>query len=119
MKFIIALTLILICTKGFSKKDSVSVLFYNVENLFDTKDDSTKNDNEFLPEKKKHWNNKKWEEKTTRIAKVIAAADYPDVIGLAEIENDSVLFKLANHFILRKKQYKVIHFEYEMVCQFE
>ena len=38
----------------FAASDSISILFYNVENLFDTEDDTLKNDNEFLPTSKKN-----------------------------------------------------------------
>ena len=38
-----------------SAQESFRVLFWNTENLFDCKDDSTKNDNEFLPETTRHW----------------------------------------------------------------
>ncbi len=94
-----------------AQDDSVSVMFYNVENLFDTEDDSTKNDNEFLPTSKKKWDNFKLNSKITKIAKVIAAGNFPDIIGLSEIENKSVLENLTNHYILRKHKYKIIHFE--------
>ena len=38
-------------------KDTISfkVMSYNVENLFETEDDSLKNDNEFLPTAVRHW----------------------------------------------------------------
>jgi hypothetical protein len=92
-------------------QDSVSIMFYNVENLFDTFDDSTKNDNEFLPDAKKKWTKSRWHKKTQKIAQVITAANYPDVIGFCEIENDTVLKKLINSNLLWKKKYKILHFE--------
>lgn len=112
MKILLLLTLVFgLSLTTFANKDSINVMFYNVENLFDIKDDSTKNDNEFLPESKKAWNKSKWNEKTTKTAKVIAAANFPDVIGFAEIENKTVLKALTNHFILKSFNYKIIHFE--------
>lgn len=86
-------------------------MFYNVENLFDTQDDTTKNDNEFLPQSKKKWTNRKWRMKNTKIAQVITAANYPDVIGLCEVENRLVLEKLINSNLLWKKNYRIIHIE--------
>ena len=35
-------------------ENGIRIVFYNVENLFDTIDDPTKNDNEFLPNSKKN-----------------------------------------------------------------
>jgi predicted extracellular nuclease len=95
----------------FAQNDSLSVLFYNVENLFDTIDDTLKNDNEFLPKSKKKWTNTKWNQKTIKISKVIAGNNYPQIIGLCEVENKIVLEKLKNHYIFKSKKYAMIHFE--------
>lgn len=93
------------------KKDSISVLFYNVENLFDVADDTTKNDNEFLPTSKKHWNYNKMQDKIHKIAQVILAAELPDVIGLCEVENEWVVNQLKYHQFLKNKHYEVLHIE--------
>ena len=95
----------------FSQADSLSVLFYNVENLFDTEDDSLKMDNEFLPNGKKKWSSTRWNQKTVNVTKVIAGNDFPEIIGLCEIENKNVLEKIKNHYILRDNEYSIIHFE--------
>ncbi|HNW50015.1 MAG TPA: endonuclease [Prolixibacteraceae bacterium] len=90
------------------------VMFYNVENLFDTQDDPATSDNEFLPNGKKHWTNTRYYQKQNRIAQVIIAAredDYPDVIGLCEIENQEVLESLLFFTPLNKLGYKIIHKE--------
>jgi hypothetical protein len=70
---------------------------YNVENLFDTQDDPEKDDTEFLPDGKRHWTESRYYHKLQQIAKVISAAgewDTPALIGLCEIENDSVITHL-------------------------
>ena len=67
----------------FSQCDSVKVMFYNAENLFDFKNDTLKNDNEFLPSSKKNWNRDKFVKKINRIIKVIAANNFPDIIGFS------------------------------------
>ena len=43
---------------GQTKKDTLSfrVVSYNVENLFDCRHDTLKNDYEFLPDAMRHWN---------------------------------------------------------------
>jgi hypothetical protein len=51
---------------------TVSVGFYNVENLFDTKDDPKTNDNQFTPSGDKKWDNVKYKEKLQNLAKVIS-----------------------------------------------
>ncbi len=96
------------------KSDSYKFMFYNVENLFDTYDDSLKNDNEFLPEGERYWNNYKYYTKLNQIYKVIVAIgewNPPAIIGLCEIENRKVLNDLVNNTPLVKFEYKIIHKE--------
>ena len=90
------------------------ILFYNVENLFDTKDDSLKNDAEFLPQGVKYWTWKKYQDKCTKIAKVIMAVggwQLPEIVGLCEIENKKTLNGILYSTPLRKANYKIIHKE--------
>ncbi|MFC2152475.1 endonuclease [Bacteroidota bacterium] len=94
--------------------DSYKVLFYNVENLFDTANDSLINDEEFLPEGDRFWNNHKYYSKLNNIYKVIVAIgewDPPAIIGLCEIENRKVLNDLVNNTPLVKFEYQIIHTE--------
>ncbi|MFT6716929.1 MAG: putative extracellular nuclease [Saprospiraceae bacterium] len=89
------------------------VLFYNVENLFDTEIDSTRTYNEFSPDSKKKWDKYKFKKKINEIAKCITAAteDGAEFIGLAEIENELVLQKLISHPLLFPYHYEIMHFE--------
>ena len=71
-------------------------MFYNVENLFDTVDDPEKNDNEFLPNGTMNWQPWKYWEKLRNISRVITAVGEmysPAIVGLCEIENDSVILQ--------------------------
>ena len=94
---------------------NTTIMFYNVENLFDTKDDSTKNDNEFLPDGDKKWDYYRYNKKLNSIFKVISAVGSfnkpPDVIGFAEVENHQVLYDLCTKTPLEKFEYKIVHFE--------
>ncbi len=99
---------------GKISRGDLRVLFYNVENCFDSFDDSTKLDNEFLPQGVRHWTWKKYKQKTQKIAKVIVAAggwEFPDIIGLCEIENRFVLDGIFKNPYFRKIGYKIIHRE--------
>lgn len=90
------------------------VMFYNVENLFDTQNDTLINDEEFLPEGKKHWNEHRFYQKLNNIYKVIIHCgqwDPPALIGLCEVENRYVLDKLVEDTPLKKFEYQVVHFE--------
>lgn len=70
------------------------IVFYNTENLFDYRDDTLKNDNEFLPESTRHWTFYRYRQKLINLSKVLIAAgegEIPAIIGLCEVENDSVM----------------------------
>jgi len=91
-----------------------TVLSYNVENLFDTLDDPSIPDEEFLPQSEKNWNNERYHKKLDDIAKVISGVnpmDVPEIIGLVEVENKSVLEDLIHTNALKKFSYGIIHEE--------
>ena len=103
-----------------SKKESASkeensyarVLFYNVENLFDTLDTEGVKDSEYTPGSDKNWNSERYYEKLSQLSKVIASADtgyFPDLIGLSEIENKEVIIDLINSPLLKDQNYSIIH----------
>ncbi|MBN2611491.1 MAG: endonuclease [Bacteroidales bacterium] len=101
-------------TGEISKRGDCRIMFYNVENLFDCKDDPRKNDNEFLPESKRYWTEQRFRQKLNNIFKVIAAAGEsqpPEIIGFAEIENRYVLEQLVNNTPLSKYPYSIVHFD--------
>jgi predicted extracellular nuclease len=90
------------------------VMFYNVENLFDTRHDSLKNDEEFLAEGSRHWTADKMYKKINNIARVITAVggwEPPDLVGLSEIENRYVLNALVRNSPLKVQNYQIIHRE--------
>jgi predicted extracellular nuclease len=94
--------------------NSVRVVFYNVENLFDTIADANVADEEFLPNAVKAWDTKKYRIKIANTAKTIRAIggwQAPEIVGLCEVENRSVLLSLANHNSLKGAAYNVLHFD--------
>jgi predicted extracellular nuclease len=101
-------------SQTFTSTIGINVLFYNVENLFDTFDDSLKLDEEFLPEGTRYWTLKKYNEKTNHIYKTLIASgtwDPPALIGLCEIENKKVLKHLVYGTPFSKMEYRFIHYE--------
>lgn len=87
------------------------ILFWNVENLFDHKDDPHKNDNEFLPDAHRHWTYFRYQDKLNKLAKTIIASgreDVPPLVGLCEVENDTCLIDLLKHSPLREAGYRYI-----------
>jgi endonuclease/exonuclease/phosphatase family metal-dependent hydrolase len=92
----------------------VRIMFYNVENLFDTYNDSLKNDEEFLPAGLRRWNSARYNKKISSVYKVIVAAGEwspPAVVGLCEIENRKVIEDLIYNTNLSRYPYGIIHEE--------
>lgn len=86
-------------------------MFYNVENLFDTVKDSVKNDDDFQPDGLMRWNSWRYWEKLKNITRVITAVgemNSPSLVGLCEVENDSVIYDLTKRSPLRAQGYDYI-----------
>ncbi|HRX10491.1 MAG TPA: endonuclease [Draconibacterium sp.] len=99
---------------GYSKKRNITVVFYNVENLFDTKNTPGGNDAEFTPEGKNEWTQERYQKKVEDISKVLASVnkkELPELIGLCEIENREVLNDLVKTKFLLAGNYKIEQFE--------
>lgn len=93
---------------GTEGRQPFRVMFYNVENLFDTEDNPLTDDDEFLPDGARRWTKKRYYRKLNQIAKVIGAAgewDSPALVGLCEVENDTALTHLIRRTPLRNRQY--------------
>ena len=109
---------VLLLNEGFtqeSDKLTVRFVFYNVENFFDTYDDTLREDNDFLPQGLMRWNRKRYIDKINAIYKVIAAAgewDSPAIAGFCEVEKRSVLQDLIKDTYLQKYNYDIIHEEF-------
>lgn len=91
-----------------------NIVFYNVENLFDTIQGPLASDLEFLPTAEKKWDSDKYFRKTEDIARVlssIATGELPEIIGLAEIENRKVLEDLISSPSLASGNYGIVHEE--------
>lgn len=92
------------------------VMFYNLENLFDTINDPDKNDEEFLPEGPRRWNTHKYYAKLANIERVlwdiaVQHKDFPAIIGVSEIENRTVLEDLIAQEKLSKGNYRIVHYD--------
>jgi endonuclease/exonuclease/phosphatase family metal-dependent hydrolase len=100
----------------------LTVVELNVENLFDTQHDTLKNDYEFLPDGSYHWTRTRYWRKLNRVGQTIIACggavgnerakadmwSLPDLVGLCEVENDTVLRDLTKRSLLRKARYEYV-----------
>ncbi len=85
------------------------IAFYNVENLFDTIDDTDSKDDEFLPGSKKDWTLERYNKKLADLSKVIAGMNYPMIVGICEVENEKVVKDLTSTTALSKIDYAYVH----------
>ncbi|PIF00660.1 MAG: endonuclease [Maribacter sp.] len=112
----ICLPIIVLSQKGKTFKIR-TIAFYNVENLFDTQNDSLIFDDDRTPDGKDHWTIERYSHKIGNIAKVISDIGRgqvhtpPDILGLCEVENIKVLRDLINHPLLQKTDYRIVHFD--------
>jgi len=97
-------------------RHSAVIAFYNLENLCDTIDDPTTNDDEFLPTSARVWNSDKYHRKLQNLSTVISQIGSdegltpPAVIGLVELENKAVLTDLVAQPALKKYNYGIVHY---------
>ena len=87
------------------------IAFYNVENLFDTKDDPNKPDEEYMPNSEKKWTIERYNTKLDQLGKVIKAMGTPALLGVCEVENEQVLLDLVANSQLEGGNYAVAHRE--------
>jgi len=116
---ILLLFVFLLVQSVFSQKkyDIKTIAFYNLENLFDIVDDTTKLDERSPIMEIKENRAAIYQLKLNNMAKVLSeigaeeAKNSPVIIGVAEIENYGVLEDLVNTSFLKDKQYGIIHYD--------
>ncbi len=95
---------------------SAIVGFYNLENLFDTINDPKIDDEEFLPSSAKKYNSVIYRNKLDNMAEAISGigtdvnTDGLALLGVVEIENETVLNDLAATEKLKGRNYQYVHF---------
>ena len=103
--------------QGLRSGDTLTVMFWNVENFFDWRNDSTsESDLEFSPAGERHWTWKRFQAKANTFAKALfwiegETGRLPDIVGLEEVENSFVLRQILQKTALRKLDYKYVHYD--------
>jgi hypothetical protein len=128
IRSILLFTVSFTCAVGYSQKDEMDrialdyscIAFYNLENLFDTIIDSDTNkilQDDFTPFGPKKWNTNKYYEKLDNMALVISmlgvekVEDGAAIVGVCEIENESVLIDLVGQEKIKSRNYQIVHYE--------
>lgn len=108
-----------------AQETTYRIVFWNVENYFDIRNDSIADDDSFTPAGKNRWSRKRFELKRNHIFKTLMAlASYqresdsasladrmPLLVGLCEVENGYVLDELCRATPLRQFGYGYLHFD--------
>jgi hypothetical protein len=94
-----------------------TIAFYNLENLFDTEDDTTINDEASpIMEMNEGVRADIYQRKLSNMARVIRkigaekSQTAPAILGVCEVENRKVLEDLVNHPLLREFDYGIEHY---------
>lgn len=104
--------LLIISPEAPAQQDTVRIVFYNTENLYDPFNDTLTMDDDFLPCEPRAWTYSKFRTKVFHIARALVAAGQwqrPAIIGLCEVENRFVLKQLTEASPLKKTNYHIIH----------
>lgn len=118
--FLIAFCFLLTFTNYAQEKRKFKVhtiAFYNVENLFDTINDTQKFDEASPIMEMKFDREATYKKKVKNMARVISeigadvSKNSPAIIGIAEVENREVIEDLANDDALYGKDYGIVHFD--------
>lgn len=91
--------------------DSMLVMCYNVENLFDCVDDSLKDDDEFLPHSIRAWHTGRFKRKMANLSRAVINSGHgciPAIVGLCEVENDYVMHYLTAYAPLKQLGYRYV-----------
>ncbi|MDR0824295.1 MAG: hypothetical protein LBN74_04330 [Prevotella sp.] len=92
-------------------QENFRIMFYNTENMYDARDNPNTNDDDFTPDGQLHWTKYRYWRKLDNISKVISSVGEgspPALVGLCEVENDSVLFDLTRRATLQRHKYEYI-----------
>ncbi len=112
-----------ICCSGQAGEDPArpfllrTIAFYNLENLFDTSNDSLAHDDAHTPAGSYGWTKKRLDKKLDHLAQVLGdigkeyQANPPDLIGVCEVENRTLLEQLVSRSPLRAYPFGIIHYD--------
>jgi len=94
-----------------------TIVFYNLENLFDVRDDHNTLDLDFTPKGKKRWTKRKYNKKLLKLANTISRIGVkttnkpPVLVGIAEVENEEVIKDLISTGALKNEDYDYVHYD--------
>ncbi len=115
----LALSVIISLSCSAQKKEYkvACVGFYNLENLFDTINEPEVNDEEFTPDGANHYTPKVYLDKLSKLETVVSdigkefSPDGLALMGVAEVENITVLQDLVKQPLLKDRNLQIVHYD--------
>ena len=115
MRTIVTVLALVLSLAAKAQGERVTIVELNVENLFDTRHDSLKNDHDFLPDSQQRWTRTRYWRKLNRLGQTIVACGRDssgwasvDLVALCEVENDTVMRDLTRRSLLRTARYEYV-----------
>ncbi|PIE83991.1 MAG: hypothetical protein CSA07_04340 [Bacteroidia bacterium] len=102
----------LLCGPACLGGEGITVVSYNVENLFQPGVQENNPDTDYSPEGAKHFTYRRLDQKIALIGRALVVAGgwgKADIIGLCEVENRYVLERLLQKSVLGRAGYWVVH----------
>lgn len=91
------------------------LIWNNTENFYDTENDPATMDDEFTPNGRNKWTEERFNEKVkklTNVIKDIVKPEVPDIVGLAEIENKTVMMAIVDELHRNgMNSYSFVHYD--------
>ncbi len=100
--------IILVLLNILKSEESLSIGFWNAENLFDLENDPNKNDDEFAIGGRKNVDQKIYDLKIKNCSEVLFDLNV-DILGLCEVENAQVLNDL--NIAYKEREYSIVHYD--------
>lgn len=88
-----------------------TIVSLNAENFFDCHDRADKEDGDFLPSSPRKWTPRRMNAKLRLLGRTLAVAGgerLPDLVGLCEVESDTVMRQLTGHGPLWSADYRYL-----------
>jgi len=98
-------------------KNVHTIVFYNLENLFDIEDDHKTLDLDFTPKGKNKWTRRRYKKKLLKLANTISEIGIkttkkaPALVGIAEVENEEAIKDLISTGALKNEDYDYVHYD--------
>ncbi len=97
------------CSAQNAERENLIIAYYNTDLMFDSVDNIGEYDDDFTASGSRFWGEQRYNNKLDCLAEIIGSIngkELPDILVLAEVENDKVVKDLLSRKVFRKSEYK-------------